>query len=84
MTDYEDLAFQPKMKYMDLRKYARKLAIKKKLLFCCVQGRFRIGDIIAGKNLTIGYWRNYYELPVRNFEIMKTIIDALYGDLNEV
>lgn len=82
--DYEnDLAFAPRMTYIDVRKYAGELAKKKDLSFYFRAGWFRIDNLWVykiGRICTVCTGLDDYGIKVKSFERVKTIIDNLYGE----
>lgn len=81
MPGYEnDLAFAPRMTYIDVRKYAGELAKKKDLSFYFRAGWFRLDNLWVYKTGRICTGLDDYGIKVKSFERVKTIIDSLYGD----
>ena len=82
VPDYkDDLVFEPKLTYRDVRKHARELAKKKDDIFYSGNGWFRCGYIWVYKNLKISTCSLDKEhLKLKDFGRVKMILDAIYGD----
>ena len=80
MTDYEDLAFAPRVTYRDVRKYAKELAKKKGLSFYFRAGWFRLDNLWVYTTGHICTGLDEYGIKVKSFEKIKNIIDNLYGE----
>lgn len=80
MTDYEDLAFAPRMTYRDVRKYAGELANKKGLSFYFRAGWFRLDNLWVHTTGRICTGLDEYGIKVKSFERVNNIIDNLYGE----
>lgn len=81
IPDYEnDLIFEPRVTYRDVRKYARELAKKKCLSFYSRAGYFRLDNLWVYKTGHICTGLDDYGIKVKSFERIKTIIDNLYGE----
>lgn len=77
MTDYEDLAFEPKMTWEELKEYAKKYDTYKE----DADNRFfnLSNDLFFCYNGKIDTF-NYNLANDRTYEQMKTIIDNLFGE----
>lgn len=75
MTDYEDLAFKPKMTWEELKEFAKKY---KKCIIHPDGTMFKIKNLYFGDDGGIET-PNYVLAKNRSPEQMKTIIENLYG-----
>lgn len=80
MSDYDDLAFAPRMTYRDVRKYAKELAKKKGLSFYFRAGWFSLDNLWVYNTGRICTGLDEYGIEVKSFERVKNIIDNLYGE----
>lgn len=80
MTDYEDLAFAPRITYRDVRKYAKELSKKKGLSFYFSAGWFRLDNLWVHTTGRVCTGLDEYGIKVKSFERIKNIIDNLYGE----
>ena len=76
----DDLVFEPKLTYRDVRKHTRELAKKKGLSFYFRAGWFRIDNLWVYNTGRICTGLDDHGIKVKAFERIKTIIDNLYGE----